>query len=651
MRIRTTTAAVLAISTFALAPRAEAQSLETFGVLAGSEITNTGPTVINGNIGLSPGSAITGFPPGSVVFPYTRYVTNGVAVQAKADLTTAYNVLAGRPATASLTAIVGSGQSLNPGVYSFDSSAQINGELTLDGGGDPDAVFIFNIPSTLTTGSNAKILLVGGANPNNVFFRVGSSATLGTATEFQGRILALTSITLNTGANISCGAALARNAAVTLDTNRISVAEALEAEIGGMYVDCAMVEVVIGDELDEMASDSAQDVADVIDDYVAGGGDLPLGFQVLDFLTPAELADALAQIAGEASTGVTPTGTQAMDSFLDTVLNQGFGGDSGPGGPSDQTAPGRDTLMVLGYATPENSKGADANMAMASGGALLAAPDPRRWGVWAALYGGDSDVDGNAASGTRDRSSDNYGVVFGLNYQITEDTTVGLALSGGATSYSLADGFGNGSSNMFQGAIYSRTNLDAAYIAAALAYAYHDESTERTTAFDGARYTADFDASNIAGHVEAGYRFGGLTPYGAVRVQVFHTPDYSETSDTGAFALDYDEQTTTTTRTELGTRFDHAFAVGYGASLTLSGRVAWAHDYSSQPSTTATFQALPGSDSFTVDGAAAERDSVLLSAGAEFMMASGFSLAGSVNSQFAENSQTYSGNARIRFQW
>jgi outer membrane autotransporter protein len=161
-------------------------------------------------------------------------------------------------------------------------------------------------------------------------------------------------------------------------------------------------------------------------------------------------------------------------------------------------------------------------------------------------------------------------------------------------------------------------------------------------------YKADFDAFNIAGHLEAGYRMGWFTPYGAVRVQAFHTPDYSETSDTGAFALDYDEQTTTTTRTELGARLHHTFPLNDGASLILRGRVAWAHDFSSPPSMDASLIPQIG---WTVDGAAADRDSVLLSAGAEIMMASGFSVAGWFDGQLSENSQAYSGNARVRYEW
>ena len=172
-----------------------------FGVLGGSTVTNTGSSVITGNLGVSPGTAITGFPPGTVTG--TIYSAGAVAAQAQIDNTTAYNFLASRPTTVDLTGQNLGGLTLVPGVYNFSSSAQLTGILTLNGLGNPNSVFIFNIGSTLTTASASTVLLINGAQGGNVFWRVGSSATLGTTTSFTGDILALTSITLNTGATIN----------------------------------------------------------------------------------------------------------------------------------------------------------------------------------------------------------------------------------------------------------------------------------------------------------------------------------------------------------------------------------------------------------------------------------------------------------------
>jgi hypothetical protein len=193
-----------------------------FAVLGGQSVTNTGPTVVNGDLGVSPGTAVTGFPPGTVVNG-TIHAADAVAAQAQADNTAAYNNLAGQPCDVELTGQDLGGQTLTTGVYCFASSAQLTGTLTLDAQGDPNAVFVFQIGSTLTTASNSSVVLINGASPCNVFFQVGSSATLGTNTTFEGNILALTSISLNTGASVSARA-LAQNGSVTLDTNTIGQA-------------------------------------------------------------------------------------------------------------------------------------------------------------------------------------------------------------------------------------------------------------------------------------------------------------------------------------------------------------------------------------------------------------------------------------------
>jgi hypothetical protein len=187
-------------------------------VLAGSTVTNTGPSVINGNLGVSPGLAVTGFPPGSV----TGTIFTGVgslAGTAQNDLTTAYLNAQGRVCPVlNLPGDIG-GRTLLPGVYCNSStSLGITGTVTLDGNGDPNAVFIFQIGTALTTASNSNVHLIGGAQASNVFWQVGSSATVGTGSVFNGIILAQASITLTTGAVFN-GRALARTGAVTLDSN------------------------------------------------------------------------------------------------------------------------------------------------------------------------------------------------------------------------------------------------------------------------------------------------------------------------------------------------------------------------------------------------------------------------------------------------
>ncbi len=212
--------------TASLASSAEAASVplgtaDSFAVLGGSTVTNTGPSVISGDLGVSPGAAVTGFPPGTVTAG-TVHAADAVALQAQGGLTTAYNDAAGRSSTATISADL-AGLTLGPGVYTSASSLGLSGDLTLDARGDPNAVFVFQAGSTLTTGSASRVLLIGGAQPCNVFWQVGSSATIGTNSAFAGNILALTSISLTTGAKLT-GRALARNGAVTLDTNTVTKA-------------------------------------------------------------------------------------------------------------------------------------------------------------------------------------------------------------------------------------------------------------------------------------------------------------------------------------------------------------------------------------------------------------------------------------------
>lgn len=196
-------------------------SAASFGVLGGSTVTNTGPTVVNGNLGLSPGSAVTGFPPGVIVSPGIMHAGDALALQAQNDVTIAYNALTSQSCNVNLTSQDLGGLTLTPGIYCFDTSAQLTGALTLDVQGDPNAVFIFQMGSTLTTAPGSSVVFINGGPSCNVFWQVGSSATFNTTTVFAGNVIVSTSITVNTDASV-IGRVFARNGAVTLDSNTIT---------------------------------------------------------------------------------------------------------------------------------------------------------------------------------------------------------------------------------------------------------------------------------------------------------------------------------------------------------------------------------------------------------------------------------------------
>jgi hypothetical protein len=197
-------------------------SAQSFAVLGASTVTNAGPTIITGNLGVSPGTAVTGFPPGSMTGG-TVHAGDATATAAQAAAHTAYAALVGEPCGTSLSGkILGTSPgavTLSPGVYCFDSSAQLTGTLTLNGNG----VYVFKIATTLTTASNSSVILAKGATAGNVFWQVGSSATLGTKTAFEGSILANISDTITTGASVT-GRVFALTGAVTLSGNRIRAA-------------------------------------------------------------------------------------------------------------------------------------------------------------------------------------------------------------------------------------------------------------------------------------------------------------------------------------------------------------------------------------------------------------------------------------------
>ena len=390
-------------------------------------------------------------------------------------------------------------------------------------------------------------------------------------------------------------------------------------------------------------------VANALNNFFNKGGTLPPAFVSVFGLTGANLANALSALSGEPATGSQQAGFQMTNQFLFLMLDpfvDGRSGVAGTSGPALGFAPERETLP--------------ADIALAYASVLKAPPLPaaslqQRWSVWGSAYGGSNRTSGDpAVVGSDDLSATTAGFAGGLDYRITPDTVVGVALAGGGTNWSLAQGLGGGKSDAFQAGVYGATRVGPAYLAAALAYTNHWMSTDRF-AFAGDHLTARFNAQSFGARLESGYRFasllGGVTPYAAIQAQGFHTPSYSETDvNGGGFALGFDARTATDIRSEFGARFDRMVALNPAALLALRARFAWAHDSVSDPALAPVFQALPGA-SFIVNGAAPAKNSALASAGAELRLANGVSLLGKFDGEFAAHSSTYAGTGTVRYAW
>ncbi|MDI1265612.1 MAG: autotransporter domain-containing protein, partial [bacterium] len=397
-------------------------------------------------------------------------------------------------------------------------------------------------------------------------------------------------------------------------------------------------------------STNQQNVANTLTNFFNSTGAIPAAFAGLN-------AGGLTVASGELGTGIIRSAINADGQFLNMLLDSSIAGRSGafvPPGSASQYAADEDAMAyaLKRLATPSER----AAFAMATKAPLLSAQPANRWSVWGAAYGGSATTGGNAVIGSQDLSARVWGVAAGADYRVAPNTLIGFALGGGGTNYSLANALGRGSSDMFQAGVFGRHNFGPAYISAALAYGWHDVTTNRTVTLAGFdQLRARYQAETFSGRFEGGYRFAtpvvGITPYAAAQVTSFRLPSYAEQAVIGAplFALNYAGQTTTATRSELGLRTDKSWAL-QGAMLTLRGRAAWAHDYNPDRTVTTLFQALPGT-AFVVNGARGNADAALVSTGAEVKWLNGFSLAGTFEGEFSGNVTSYAGKGVAKYSW
>jgi uncharacterized protein with beta-barrel porin domain len=398
------------------------------------------------------------------------------------------------------------------------------------------------------------------------------------------------------------------------------------------------------------ASQNQQNVVNGINNSILSGGTPPANFQTLNGLSGQAYLNALTQLDGEDATGAEKGAFQLMTQFLDLLTDpSGSGGNNGGAG------------VAPGFAE-EESASLPPDVALAYAKALHQKSAPtaqgfeQRWNAWGAGYGGAGNYDGNPAVGSTNVNASDYGYAAGMTYHVTPTTSYGFALAGGGTNWTLAQSLGSGRSDSFQAGVYGTTHFGPAYLSGALAFANHWFTTNRIALGDD--LTAKFQGQSYAARGEAGYRYAvpvtgyivGVTPYAALQVQDFHTPSYSETDlSGGGFGLTYNAVNATDTRSELGARFDN-LTVWNGMPLVLRGRLAWAHDWVSNPALGAVFQALPGSN-FTVNGAAPPKNSALTTAGAELHLSANWTAMAKFDGEFGSGSQTYAGTGTLKYSW
>ncbi|MBX9841204.1 MAG: autotransporter domain-containing protein [Xanthobacteraceae bacterium] len=512
------------------------------------------------------------------------------------------------------------------------------GATTVAGGGTlaPGSSTGLNVNGTLTFNSGSTYAVGVSPTAADKVVVAGTASLAGTVqATFQGGTLTPKTYTILTSAGLG---------GTTFDTLTAVGAPAGFALALSYTATDALLSLTAALGQDVPLNRNQQNVASAINSFFNGGGTLPPEFLAIYSLTGKGLQTALSQLSGEGATGAPRGAAMMTGQFLGLMLDpfvDGRTGGASSGGrigfAQEDTLP--DAALAYGTAPPRSPR--------------LESFD-RRWGSWAAGFGGSGGISGDAATGSNDLNMTTYGVAVGLDYRFSSDTVAGFSFAGGGTNWGLPQGLGGGSSDAFLFGAYAATRLGPAYLATSFAFANHWVSTDRT-GVNGNRLKADYTGQNIGGRIEGGYRYGnvsgGITPYAAAQVQVFQAPSYTEIdTDGGPFALHYNAKNSTDWRTEFGARFDAAQAVNPTTVLTWRSRLAWGHSWTSTPSLNAGFVALPGAI-FTVTGAAPAKDVLLASAGFDLSLTSGVTLLGKFDGEFGSGTQIFSGTAALRYRW
>jgi uncharacterized protein with beta-barrel porin domain len=586
-------------------------------------ITGAGAVIQNGTgaLTLSGTSTYTG---ATTITSGTLNVTGSIATSSL--VTVNGGTLSGTGTVGALT--VASGGTFAPGTANTPASAMtVNGALTFQTGStyqvylNPTTASVANVTGGATLAGTVNATFAGGSYITKTY------TILTTTTGVTGTFGGITTSNLPSG--FTASVANSGNNVNLLLTATLGSANSSGGGGGGPTMPT-----------------NQTNVSTSLNNYFNGGGTLPPNFVSVFALSGTTLAKALAQLTGEVATGAKVGAMSTTTHFMGVMLEPCSDGRSGSGGgcvtPSSRQSSELPSQFLMACA--------DVCDASTTGPAT-----ERRWTAWGSPYGGYSTSSGNATTGSNNVSSAAYGFAAGLDYRYSPDIILGFGLSGGGTNWTMANSLGTGNSAAAQIGIYGIGRSGPAYLAGGLSFANHVVNTSRNALGD--QLNASFNAQSYGGRVEGGYRFNqllsdsaslGIAPYVAVQAQDFHTPAYAETDITGlGYGLAYNASDSFDTRTELGARFDSPMTVG-GTPVILRARAAWAHDFVNNPAITATFQALPGA-SFTVNGASIPTDSALVSLGAEFFLAPRLSAVAKFESEFSQPSQSYAGNATLRY--
>lgn len=520
---------------------------------------------------------------------------------------------------------ISSGGTFKPGDGTAGSFTTVEGSLAFQSGA------IYSVTIDPSTASFAKVI-AGHTSPGTV--TIDSGATVN-AVFANGSYISKTYTILTT----TDGRSGTFDPAVKTTNLPTNFHTSLGYDANNVYLNLALNYTPTGPSAPVFTplNQNQRNAANAVINVFNAGGAIPIAFGAL---TPA----GLSQASGETSAGSQQTTFDAMNLFMGVMT------DPFAAGRNDDVSP---SAGVSSYAEEHSPRSAYAMFTKAM--PVKADPFAQRWNVWATGFGGSQTTDGNAATGSSTSTSRIYGAAVGADYRVSPNTLAGFAMSGGGTTFSVANG-GSGRSDLFQVGGFVRHTIGTSYLSAALSYAWQDVTTERNVAGID-QLQARFNVNAFSGRFEGGTRYVtpwmgiGATPYAAVQVTAFDLPAYREQalSGPGVFALNYAARDITSTRSELGVRTDKSYALT-DTILTLRSRFAWAHEFNPDRSVAATFQSVPGA-SFTVNGAQQSSDAALTTASAEMKWRSGFSLAAIFEGEFSDVTRSYAGKGVARYQW